>query len=201
MVRGTFSPSGRWRPAVVARLARTLGFTKSTMHHSSRNCGLRRELEQPRGAGATGPIHDAWTRSPRSRSDMTARTPAESLHRSAMRPWPESHQRFVGAVSWQSVICRESVCRLPPPAGHRLRSASAMVARKSPPRRLASRHAPGAQICQGLCAFRNHAASNAVKPNPSFKPSPNGGSRWPSSAGPAAHFALAVQHAPPSVPA
>ena len=40
-----------------------------------------------------------------------------------------------------------------------------------------------------------------VVPNPSFKPSPNGGSRWPSSAGPAAHFALAVQHAPPSVPA
>ena len=39
-----------------------------------------------------------------------------------------------------------------------------------------------------------------VVPNPSFKPSPNGGSRWPSSAGPAAHFALAVQHAPPSVP-
>ena len=45
--------------------------------------------------------------------------------------------------------------------------------------------------------FRN----GAVEPNPSFKPSPNGGSRWPSSAGPAAHFALAVQHAPPSVPA
>ena len=42
---------------------------------------------------------------------------------------------------------------------------------------------------------------NPVEPNPSFKLSPNGGSRWPSSAGPAAHFALAVQHAPPSVPA
>ena len=42
---------------------------------------------------------------------------------------------------------------------------------------------------------------HTVLPNPSFKPSPNGGSRWPSIAGPAAHFALAVQHAPPSVPA
>ena len=40
-----------------------------------------------------------------------------------------------------------------------------------------------------------------AEPNPSFKPSPNGGSRRPSSAGPAAHFALAVQHAKPSVPA
>ena len=40
-----------------------------------------------------------------------------------------------------------------------------------------------------------------VLPNNSFKLSPNGMSRWPSSAGPAAHFALAAQHATPSVPA
>ena len=46
-----------------------------------------------------------------------------------------------------------------------------------------------------------HSTVRRAEPNPSFKPSPNGGSRWPSSAGPAAHFALAVQHAPPSVPA
>jgi len=41
----------------------------------------------------------------------------------------------------------------------------------------------------------------AVLPNPSLKLSPNGVARWPSSAGPAAHFALAVQRATPSVPA
>ena len=46
-----------------------------------------------------------------------------------------------------------------------------------------------------------HSTVRRAEPNPSFKPSPNGGSRWPSSAGPAAHFALAAQHAPPSVPA
>ena len=33
MVRGTFSPPGRWRPAVVARLARTLG--NAEMQHTS----------------------------------------------------------------------------------------------------------------------------------------------------------------------
>ena len=41
----------------------------------------------------------------------------------------------------------------------------------------------------------------ALKPNPSLKLSPNGVPRWPSSAGPAAHFALAVQRVTPSVPA
>ena len=40
-----------------------------------------------------------------------------------------------------------------------------------------------------------------ARPNPSLKLSPNGMSRWPSSAGPSAHFALAVQRAMPSVPA
>ena len=40
-----------------------------------------------------------------------------------------------------------------------------------------------------------------VLPNPSLKLSPNGVSRWPSSAGPSAHFALAAQRATPSVPA
>ena len=34
-------------------------------------------------------------------------------------------------------------------------------------------------------------------PNPSLKRSANGMSRWPSSAGPAAHFALVVQRAMP----
>ena len=47
----------------------------------------------------------------------------------------------------------------------------------------------------------HHSTVRRAEPNPSFKPSPNGGSRWPSSAGPTAHFALAVQRAPPSVPA
>jgi hypothetical protein len=40
-----------------------------------------------------------------------------------------------------------------------------------------------------------------LRPNPSFKPSPNSVAHRPSSAGPAAYFALAVRHATLSVPA
>ena len=46
-----------------------------------------------------------------------------------------------------------------------------------------------------------HPSNNAVLPNPSLKRSANGMPLWPSSAGPAAHFALAVQRAMPSSPA
>ena len=42
---------------------------------------------------------------------------------------------------------------------------------------------------------------HTMLPNPSFKPSPNSVARRPSSAGPSAHFALAVQRATLSVPA
>ena len=58
------------------------------------------------------------------------------------------------------------------------------------------------QHIHGMLVFivmqANHAS---VQPNNSFKLSPNGMSHWPPSAGPAAHFALAVQRATPSVPA
>ena len=43
--------------------------------------------------------------------------------------------------------------------------------------------------------------TTAVMPNQSVKLSENGMSRWPSSAGPAAHFSLAVQRATLSTPA
>ena len=171
------------------------------MRHSSRNCGLRREHEQPRGGIAAGQRNDAWPRIPGPRPGRSAPYEPESLQRSAVRSTPEFCKRFAGSPSCQSANRRESVCRPPPPAGYGLRSASAVAARKSPPRRLASRHAPGTQVCQDLCAFRSHAASNAVKPNSSFKPSPNSVARRASSAGPAAHFALAVQRATLSVPA
>ena len=50
-------------------------------------------------------------------------------------------------------------------------------------------------------ALRLHRYHRRVLPNPSFKPSPNSVARRPSSAGPAAHDALAVQRATLSVPA
>ena len=171
------------------------------MRHSSRKCGLRREHEQPRGGIAAGQHNDAWPRSPWPRPGRSAPYKPESLQCSAVESTPEFCERFAGNFSCQSVNRRESVCRPPPLAGHRLRSASAVAARKSPPKWLPSRHGTGTQICQALCAFRSHAATNAVKPNPSFKPSPNSVPRRPASAGPSAHHALAGQHVTLSVPA
>ena len=74
------------------------------------------------------------------------------------------------------------------------------------PNPLASRSVSGKNPSMSCLAQHQSNCSRLVRgtpvePNPSFKLSPNGGSRWSSSAGPAAHFALAAQRAPPSVPA
>ena len=49
----------------------------------------------------------------------------------------------------------------------------------------------------GGCAVRHHCGFVRAAPNPALKRTPIGMSAWPSSAGPAAHFALAVQPATP----
>ena len=144
------------------------------MRYSSRKCGLRRGFEQPRGGIAADQRNDAWARYTRPRSDRSLRNQDESIRRNAVRSTTESCERFAGSIPWQSVSYRESVCQPPPPAGHGLRSASAVAARKSPLWRLAPRRAPGTQIRPNLSALRNLAASNAVKPNPSLKRSANG---------------------------
>ena len=59
----------------------------------------------------------------------------------------------------------------------------------------------GPQGVSGGSGRKDLPAASALRPNPSFKPSPNSVARRPSSAGPAAHFALAVQRATLSVPA
>ena len=165
------------------------------MRCSSKRCGLRPELKQPRGGMPADQRYDAWARSPRPRSDRSARNQAESLQRSAVRFGPESRERFAGSTSCQSVSCRESVCRPPPRAGQGRRSASAVAARKSPSRLLAPRRAPATPICLTLRALRNLAAAVAVKPNPSFKPSPNGVPR-----GPGWRYAVNFRHPGPRVP-
>ena len=72
------------------------------------------------------------------------------------------------------------------------------------------------RMCSAKSGQRAHATSEertmqctrsagrrakSARPNPSFKRSANGIAHWPSSAGPAAHCALAVQHAMPLSPA
>ena len=171
------------------------------MRHSSRKCGLRRDLEQPGGSMATDQRYDARAQSSGPRFEKSARNPAESLQRSAVQSGSEGRERFAGSISCEYVSCRELVCLPPPLAGHGLRSASGMTARKSTSRRLAQRCAKGLQIRHKLRALRNLAVFNPVQPNPSFKPSPNSMPRRPASAGPSAHHALAGQRATLSVPA
>ena len=73
----------------------------------------------------------------------------------------------------------------------------------------ASLAAVGGKLAISLSGAKNQGQSlvghaspmHTLRSNPSLKRSPNGMAHWPSSAGPSAHFALAVQRATPSVPA
>ena len=79
------------------------------------------------------------------------------------------------------------------PSSARLACSSATLAAMASPNHLPSSTACGAKYGAGSTA--------AALPNPSVKLRANGVPHWPSSAGPAAHFALAVQHVTPSAPA
>ena len=80
---------------------------------------------------------------------------------------------------------------------------------RNPLRRSFSRPSPMAARAENEIPLNKSAGSSrhpsghhrTPRPNPSFKLTGNGVARRPSSAGPAAHFALAVQHATPSAPA
>ena len=56
-------------------------------------------------------------------------------------------------------------------------------------------------VPSGKLAPRLPPGAPPTLPNPSLKLSANSVAHWPSSAGPSAHFALAGQRVPPSVPA
>ena len=61
---------------------------------------------------------------------------------------------------------------------------------------------PNHPRCSQACSAKYGAGSRAAAlPNPSVKLSANGVPHWPPSAGPVAHFALAVQRATPLAPA
>jgi hypothetical protein len=62
VVLRTFSPSRAWRPAVVARLARTLGSALHAMPHSNKVSACRRELKYTSAAQPRAPEHLAQQR-------------------------------------------------------------------------------------------------------------------------------------------
>ena len=139
------------------------------------------------------------------------------------------HHRIAPEVCHVASVCFFGRHVAPPPVANqqaRIQCASRSVTKVFVGRRLAPLPAPGKYGCPssaryGLssatlaamaspndllgsqaCGAKYSAGSRAAAlPNPSVKLRANGVPHWPSSAGPAAHFALAVQRATPSAPA
>jgi len=120
----------------------------------------------------------------------------ETRSRSPLReqqPWPWKPRLSVSSLG------------LPPLPAQRLRSACSAAAGKplaaKPGQRGAAAPAPAHQGRFSSGTLHTFLSPPELMPNPSFKPSPNSVARQPSSAGPAAQFALAVRRTTLSVPA
>ena len=186
-VRRTFSASRAWRPTVGAGLTRTLGCTNEAVRSSSRKCGLRRELEQPRENIAA--------------SSSQRRSEVHSQLNDTSVPFTNRESSWLGIVRFMSALGPSGVISSPAVAG-----SGGGFSQGQPGRRkvrasaLLNKSRIGARSTGNLRSSK-HRRRKPVQPNPSFKLSPNGLSHWPSCAGPAAHCAHAVQRAKPSVPA
>jgi hypothetical protein len=211
-----FSQARAWRPAVVARLARTLGIRNAPVPCSTRKCAFRRERSSHEAAEPPAPSSHRLLGHGRLRintMDPLNSVPAAqvlahhesqleeaALLRLASDPDPSvlrwlsaafrptsSYQTSTGAVRDR----REG-------RGGKVGCSRGAHRRRGLPRVLLSWRGSGSRIARmQLLPLR---LSRALMPNPSLKPSPNSVPRQPASAGPAAHFALAVRHATLSVP-
>ena len=169
------------------------------MQHSGKVSACRRRLNADKAAGPRAP----------SQSLLPAerQAPVESL-RKEQAPVPPSFTSSPRCIGQQ---CRARA------AGHGQArgSVAGMVCawcrgllkllQESVPRDGLQRAAAGVRRGSSRAKVLYHSPRQcpprAALPNPSFKPSPNSVARRPSSAGPAAHFALALQRATLSVPA
>ena len=99
MVRGTFSPARAWRPAVVARLARTLGIRNTTVQCSSRKCACRRELNSHDAAKL---LVAAWhyTVGTEGQSPLERKQPDFSRGRRERRP-VQTHEEAARGGNWK----------------------------------------------------------------------------------------------------
>ena len=174
------------------------------MQLSSRKCACRRELNSHevstsrlRAAAASLPTHQkaAELRTLQSRAADTPKT-----QRSRLR-----------AAKRSSFSLRSSVAVIRTDEDEPETSSRGCARRRAPckDRSAGRRRGVPRLLLQWRCGSNTMPCMklqlfyelSALKPNPSLKLSPNGVPRWPSSAGPTAHFALAVQRATPLVPA
>ena len=185
---GSFSQSGPWRPAVVARLARTLGSTKDTVRYPNRKCACRRELNSPEGlsretAGASRCLHqNKWSpNKARSRplyataafikrgAKAGSGTPRRKRHGTAV---PDRTTVCVGSTGFQSV--------------RRAAAVSSVIVGPSECRGGLNAWCPAVCSAEREASVVGHAKSQvpcqahrsrswyAVLPNPSLKGSTNG---------------------------
>ena len=101
--------------------------------------------------------------------------------------------------SFNKVFVGRRLASLPAPGKYRCLSSTRFAHSSATLAAMASlKHLPSSTACSAKYGAGSGAAA---LPNPSVKLSANGVPHWPSSAGPTAHFALAVQRATPLSPA
>ena len=153
----------------------------------------------PASTGVCSPTKEPVTSAAHPKS-VTSPAPAFfGLH--AERPFVASQPAHVQCASRSSnsVFVGRRLAPLPAAGKYRCPS-SARLARSSAT--LAVMASLNHLYCSQACGAKYGAHGRlAALPNPSLKLISNGVPHWPSSAGPAAHFALAGQHATPSAPA
>ena len=193
-------PARAWRPAVVARLAQTLGIRMRSFWLPRQE--VRREAsrtKQPRAVWLCGIFCKAHRR--RVQGMSRAAVMAElfnllSFIVSATRAAALAMQTgFVSQFFGPAAVGSIAASLVFPSGGRQVSGAPSLVS--------AEREHPQGVNRINPCGGTVHtfASPASLMPNLSFKRSANGMSRWSSSAGPSAHFALAVQRAMPLSPA
>ena len=149
---------------------------------STVSCSLPKSLLSPQRTRSCSRRHSLWFQQVVPPPVATQPTRVQCASRSFTNVFVG--RRVAPLPAWGNYRCLSSA---------RLACSSATLVPMASPNHLPSSTACGAKYGAG--------SRVAALPNPSVKLSTNGVPHWPSSAGPAAHFALAVQHVTPSSPA
>ena len=164
MVRGTFSPPGRWRPTVGYRLPRTLGLTRNTWL----------ALAAPRTATCSpvligGPASAAHGMGAEAPSSVRSKSPGEAGRVKSPSKSSASREPLAALdARFQSQFVG------PPPRGAVWLRPAWLVAAGIPlPRPSAPEFAPSAVLWPARWSTRA-ASPSPVRPNPSLKGSANG---------------------------
>ena len=192
MVRGTFSPARAWRPAVGARLARTLGIAMRGRWCTSRVSACRRGLNSHEAAEPRGIARPQVHRRAEKRSAETSewrRNPAAANGNEMEPPCHIGPAHCVGSSQVQPVFrAAAGDVAVAADGGGGLNAPHTWVSSAEREATVA-RHAEP----QGLL-YRQRASSTPALPNPSLKGSTNG-----MPPGPGWRYAVHFRHPGPGV--